>query len=64
MSLLGIGILFRILFFIALVADHWGENEDALFATPDEAAKRVPSAKSCNVCGIWLLQSTHTLPMF
>jgi hypothetical protein len=46
LSLLGIGILFRVVLFIALVADHWGENEDALFATPDEAAKRVPSAKA------------------
>src|ERR1022692_2442906 len=49
------GILFGILFFTALVADHWGENEDAFFATPDEAAKRVPSAESCNVCGIGFL---------
>src|SRR5450631_3730209 len=27
LSLLGIGVLFRALFFIALVANHWGENE-------------------------------------
>ena len=45
----------RVLFFVALVADHWGENENAFFATPDEAAKRVPSAKSGNVGGVWLL---------
>src|ERR1700674_1538739 len=52
LSLLRIGILFRTLLFIAPVADHWRENENSLFATPDEAAKRVPSAESCNGCRI------------
>jgi hypothetical protein len=42
-------------FFVAFVADHRGENENAFFATPDEAAKRVPSAKSSNVA--WRLAS-------
>jgi len=55
LSLLGIGILSRILIFIALVADHWGENENAFFATPDEAAKRSPSAVSSDVSSVWLL---------
>src|ERR1019366_10272531 len=49
LSLLGVGILFRVLVFVAFVANHWGENENAFFATPDEAAKRSPSAVSGNV---------------
>ena len=36
-------------------SDHRGENENAFFSTPDEAAKRSPSAVSGNVRGIWLL---------
>jgi hypothetical protein len=32
-------VLFCALFFIALVGDHWGENENAFLATSDEAAK-------------------------
>src|SRR5580658_4314361 len=36
LSLLSIGILFCVLIFIAFVADHRSENENAFFATPDE----------------------------
>jgi hypothetical protein len=65
-SLLRVGILFRTLsvILLALVTDHRSKNENAFFATPDEAAKRSPSAVSGNVGGVWLLRSTHTLPMF
>ena len=45
-------------------ADHGSENENALLATPNEAAKRVPGADSGHVGRRRLLQSTHTLPMF
>src|SRR5271165_4882481 len=38
-----------------LSSDHWSENENAFFSTPDEAAKRSPSAVSGNVSSIWLL---------
>jgi hypothetical protein len=55
LSLLAIGVLFRALFFIALVPDHRGENENAFLATPDEAAKRSPSAESGNVSSVWFL---------
>ena len=55
LSFLGIRVRFRILIFLALVADHRSENENTFFATPDEAAKRVPSAESCNVGGIGFL---------
>src|ERR1700723_1354696 len=54
-SLFSIGILFCVLIFSALIADHWGEDENAFFATPDEAAKRSPSAVSGNVSSVWLL---------
>src|ERR1700735_3876664 len=40
---------------LTTVADHWSQNENALSATPDEAAKRVPSADSGNVSRIRLL---------
>jgi hypothetical protein len=36
-------------------SNHWGENENAFFTTPDEAAKRSPSAVSGNVNSVWLL---------
>src|SRR5580698_1247330 len=34
------------------VANHRSENQNALFATPDEAAKRSPSAVSGNVSSV------------
>jgi hypothetical protein len=37
------------------IADHWSENENAFFTTPDEATKRSPSAVSGNVSSVWLL---------
>src|ERR1700721_4056575 len=57
LSLIRVGILLRLLSLIlfAFVTDHRSENENAFFATPDEAAKRCPSAESCNVRGIGLL---------
>src|SRR5208283_5834048 len=55
LSLIGIGVLFCALFFVALVADHWSENENAFFAPSDEAAKRSPSAEPGDVGGIWPL---------
>ena len=36
----------------ALLADHWGQHENAFFATLDEAAKRIPRAVSGNVAGV------------
>jgi hypothetical protein len=48
---------------LTTVADHWSQNENALFATPDEAAKRVPSAKSGNVGRIrFLPRNQHNVP--
>ena len=48
LSLIRVGILLRLISLIlfAFVADHRSENENAFFATPDEAAKRSPSAVS------------------
>src|ERR1700733_9786012 len=54
LSLLRVGSLLRLILF-AFVSHHRSENENAFFATPDEAAKRSPSAVSCNVRGIGLL---------
>jgi hypothetical protein len=64
LNFLGVCVPLRAVIVFALAADHRSQNENAFLATPNEAAKRVPSAKSCNVGGIGLLQSTHTLPMF
>jgi hypothetical protein len=36
-------------------SDHRSENENAFFSTPDEAAKRSPSAVFGNVSSFWLL---------
>jgi hypothetical protein len=48
---------------LTTVADHWSQNKNALFATPDEAAKRVPSAKSCNMARIRFLPGNqHNVP--
>src|ERR1700693_2001092 len=57
LRLIRVGILLRLLSLIlfAFVSDHRSENENAFFATPDEAAKRSRSAVSCNVRGIGLL---------
>src|SRR5580704_3908049 len=55
LSSFSIGILFCVLIIRALIADHWGENENAFFTTPDEAAKRSPSAVSGHVSSVWLL---------
>src|ERR1700722_1751031 len=41
----------------SFLADHRGKNEDTLFASFNEAAKRVPSAESCDVGGIRFLSS-------
>jgi hypothetical protein len=60
----GVCDLHHALVLVAFIADHWGENENAFFGTPDEAAMRSPSAVSSDVSSVWLLQSTHTLPMF
>jgi hypothetical protein len=61
-----LGIFGRLHVFVvaALLADHGSQNENAFFPAFDEAAKRVPRANSRNVGCVWLLRSTHTLPMF
>ena len=52
-----LGILGRLRTFVlvALLADHRGENENAFFSPFNEAAKRVPGAKSGNVAGVGFL---------
>src|ERR1700686_2014875 len=45
------------LFLFSFLANHRGKNEDTLFASFNEAAKRVPSAESCDVGGIRFLSS-------
>src|SRR5208282_4814020 len=39
------------------VADHRGKNQDAFFASFDEAAKRVPCTDTCDVSCLWFLPS-------